>query len=174
MYQPGQLVVYGGTGVCRVEGLADPDPKGNSTKQYYLLTPLYQAGIIYTPTEGGKVPMRPVMTAQEADALIARIPELCAEVYRERTLQLLAQRYQAVLQSGDCADLLELTMSVYRKRKLAEEQKHRLGLVDEKYGKQAERLLFGELAVALNISTEEVPSYIDERVKGTPLADMVQ
>lgn len=173
MYQPGQLVVYGGTGVCRVEGLADPDPKGNSIKQFYLLTPLYQAGIIYTPLEGGKVPMRPVMTTEEANALIDRIPELCAEIYRERTLQLLAQRYQTVLQSGDCADLLELTMSVYRKRKLAEEQKHRLGLVDEKYGKQAERLLFGELAVALDISIEEVPSYIDEKVKGTPLADIV-
>jgi hypothetical protein len=37
--------------------------------------------------------------------------------------------------------------------------------VDEKYGRQAERLLFGELAVALDIPIEQVKTYIAAKVQ---------
>lgn len=170
MYQQGDLVVYGSTGVCKVEGFGNPDPRDRSGRQFYLLKPLYQAGIIYTPVEGGKVSMRPVMSAREAQELIALIPGLHPEVCRERTLQLLAQRYQTLLQSGDCRVLLELTMSVYQKRRQAEQQNRRLGMVDERYGRQAERLLFGELAVALDIPIDNVPAYIASQIEQTSFA----
>ena len=109
--------------------------------------------------------MRPVMSAEDARALIAQIPTIRPEAFRERTLQLLSQRYQTLLQSGNGRDLLELTMSVYQKRRQAEKQNRRLGMVDEKYGRQAERLLFGELAVALDIPVDQVPAYISSRMK---------
>jgi CarD family transcriptional regulator len=168
MFEPGTLVIYGTTGVCRIEGFASPDEHSHGRgKQYYLLNPLYQDGVIYTPVEGGKVPMRAVISADAAHSLIDLIPTVHAEACHERTLQLLSQKYQAALQSGDLQELLKLTMSVHKKRQMAEEQNHRLGMVDEKYGRQAERLLFGELAVALNITIEEVPTYISARVEKT-------
>jgi CarD family transcriptional regulator len=170
MYQKGDLVVYGSTGVSAIEGVGNPDPRDRSGRQFYLLKPLYQDGVIYTPVEGGRVSMRPVMSAEDAHELIALIPELHPEILRERTLQLLSQRYQTLLQSGDCRVLLELTISVYRKRRQAEQQKRRLGMVDERYGRQAERLLFGELAVALGISIDEVPAYIFDRVPQSAFA----
>ena len=166
MFQQGDLVVYGATGVCRVEGLGNPDPRDRSGREFYLLKPLYQDGVVYTPAEGGKVPMRPVMTRKEAIALIGAIPTIEPEVFRERTLQLLSQRYQSMLQSGDSRDLLKLTMSVYRKRQQAEEQNRRLGMVDERFMKQAERLLYGELSVALGIPFDQVEPYIARRVNG--------
>lgn len=164
MYQEGELVVYGATGVCRVEGFGNPDPRDRSGRKYYVLKPLYQDGFVYTPVDGGG-PMRPVMSADAARALIALIPSIQPEVFRERTLQLLAQKYQSLMQTGDCRDLLKLTMSVREKRMQAERQNRRLGMVDEKYGRQAERLLFGELAVALNIPINAVSSYIAEQME---------
>ena len=166
MYERGELVVYGTNGVCRIEGVANPDAHStNLGREFYQLKPLYQDGIIYTPVEGARTGMRPVMSKGEAEKLIDLIPSVQAEACHERTLQLLSQRYQAALQSGDTRDLLKLTMSVRKKRKQAEQQNHRLGMVDEKYGKQAERLLFGELAVALDIAIDEVPSYIASRIE---------
>ena len=41
----------------------------------------------------------------------------------------------------------------------------RLGMVDERYMKQAERLLYGELSAALGIPLEEVQPYIARRVE---------
>ena len=50
MFQPGELLVYGTTGVCRVEGVATPNlTRAEWGRQYYLLKPLYQDGVIYAP-----------------------------------------------------------------------------------------------------------------------------
>ena len=161
MYQIGELVVYGSIGVCRVDAISCPDP--DSSKQFYQLAPLYQSGVIYTPVEPGRIPMRPVMSRDAALALLEQIPTVRAEIYRERTLQLLAQRYQSTLQTADPLQLLSLAMSVSRKRRQAESLNRRLGMVDERFGRQAERLLFGELAIALDISVDEVPAHISAR-----------
>ena len=167
MYQTGELVVYGTIGVCRVEGVTQPETAGaDKGKLYYLLKPLQQDGVIYTPAENSKVPMRPVMTAQEAESLIDLIPTIEAEAVYSPTLQALAQHYQAALRTSSCEDLLRLTMSIYCKQQAAQARNKRLGLVDERYMKQAERLLHGELAVALGISFEEVQPYIARRVAG--------
>lgn len=169
MYHTGELVVYGTTGVCRVEGVARPETPGRASGTlYYLLKPLQQDGVIYTPVDSGKVPMRPVMTAQEAEALIDRIPTMEAEAVYSPTLQALAQHYQDLLRTSDCQDLLRLTMSIYTKQQAALAKKKRLGLVDERYMKQAERMLHGELAAALGIPFEEVQPYIARRVAGAP------
>ena len=76
MFAAGDLVVYGGEGVCRVErigpsGLAYDD----GTRLYYHLTPLYRSGTVMTPVDTG-VLMRSVITREEALALIASIPSL--------------------------------------------------------------------------------------------------
>ncbi|MDO4315361.1 MAG: CarD family transcriptional regulator [Oscillospiraceae bacterium] len=167
MFQPGDLVVYGTTGVCRVESITRPNLTGaDRNKQYYLLKPLQQDGVIYTPVENQKVPIRSVISAEEAEALIDLIPSLRAEACRAPTLQALAQHYQTVVRSHDCKDLIELMMSIYTKRQQVESQKRRLGMVDERYMKQAERLLYGEFSVALGIPFEDVQPYIARRVDG--------
>ena len=162
MYQIGDLVVYGSIGVCRVDGFSHPD--SSSSKLFYCLSPLYQTGVIHTPVESGKVPLRPVMTAEAANDLLSHLSGIHVEIYKERTIQQLAQKYQSVLQTGDPLQLLSLSLSVQEKRRQAEAQNRRLGMVDERYGRQAERLLFGELAVALNMSMDEIPQLISSRL----------
>lgn len=167
MFQPGDLVVYGTTGVCRVESIDRPNLTGaDRKKEYYQLKPLHQDGVIYTPVENTKVSIRRVITREEANALIDLIPTMRAEVYHAPTIQALTQHYQDAVRSHDCKDLIELMMSIYAKQKQAESQKRRLGMVDERYMKQAERLLYGELSVALDIPFDQVQPYIAQRIEG--------
>lgn len=56
-------------------------------------------------------------------------------------------------------------MSIYAKKQDAVRQQKKFGVTDEKYLKRAEELLFGELAVALELPREEVQSYISQRLK---------
>ena len=56
-------------------------------------------------------------------------------------------------------------MAIHLKRRRAEAQNRRLGMVDERVMKQAEQLLFGELAAALDIPYEEVQPYIAGRMQ---------
>ena len=56
MYQKGDLILYGGTGVCRVTDIvAKKFSRAEPEKLFYILTPLYQTGTITTPVDNGKV-----------------------------------------------------------------------------------------------------------------------
>ncbi|MDE6108103.1 MAG: hypothetical protein K2F83_05455, partial [Oscillospiraceae bacterium] len=66
--------------------------------------------------------------------------------------------------SHDCKALAVLTKSIYAKKRAALREKKKFGAVDERFMKEGEALLFGELAVALDISMEEVRGYIDNRL----------
>ena len=165
MYQPGDMIIYGSTGVCRVEEITTPDFEKDKSKQYYALAPVYQDGIIYTPVDT-KVFMRYVITKDEAHALIDQIPTMQTEAYHNSVLRELEEHYNVYLKSHDCGDLLELGRSIYIKRQELLSQHRKFGAVDERFMKRAEDLLYGELAVALDIDKNQVETYIAERVDG--------
>lgn len=157
-------MVYGATGVCRVEEitrLSGADRK----RLYYLLKPLWQDGVIYAPVDSEKVPMRQVISRAEAEALIDQMPDIQAAVCRGGTVQALAQQYQSAVRDGGHQALIEMMKSIYIKRNQAEAKNRRLGMIDERYMKQAERLLYGELATALEIPYDEVEGYIAGRIE---------
>lgn len=166
MFRIGDKIVYGSTGVCMVEDITTVNLRGvDKNRLYYILKPLYQDGIIRTPVDNDKVFKRPVITRQEAEALVDMIPTVKASAYNEKNLAQLRSHYQEYLGSFDCADLIELAMSIYAKKQDAVRQQKKFGITDERYLKRAEEMLFGELAVALEISREEVPNYITQRLK---------
>lgn len=163
-YSVGEIIVYGGTGVCRVQEIAAPRAKGpDAGRRYYVLKPLFQDGTISIPVDT-KVFMRPVISAQEAERLIDALPTLKAEAYHDRNFNQLAAHYDQVLGSHDCRDIARLAMSIHAKQRWAEQQSKKLGQVDARYMKRAEGLLFGELSVALGIPRDDVPDYIERRV----------
>ena len=166
MYQVGELILYGGTGVCRVsEIVAKRFSRSEPEKLYYVLCPLYSPGTITTPVENGKVFTRPVISRDEAIELIDTIPSIHAESYNNSNLQQLESHYRSKLESHDCLDLLKLTMSTYQKKTERESAKLKFGAVDRRYMERAENLLFGELAVALDIERDSVQSFIENRLQ---------
>ncbi len=160
MYSIGDLIIYGGEGVCRVEAvgpLALSDMK--SDKLYYTLQPLYRTGTVFAPVEG-KVFMRPVISKEEAEGLVRSIPDIREEHLEGRNLRMAGEHYQKLLESHDCADLVQLIKTIYVKQQTAQAAGRKGGQVDERYRKRAEDTLYGELAVALGIPKEDVEGYI--------------
>ncbi len=60
--------------------------------------------------------------------------------------------------------LLAMTMSIYAKKQQAIKNRKKLGTIDERFLREGEALLFGELGVSLGIAPEEVPNYIQARI----------
>ena len=158
VYQIGDLIVYGGNGVCRVEAVG-PDKGG---RLWYTLLPLYQDCKIIAPVDNPKVPTRPALSRRQAEALIDQIPTIQATAYHSKALRELTEYYQAKLKTYDCRILLELTMSIYAKKQTA--RNGRVGAVDESYLRRAEDLLFTELAAALELDRDQVQPYIAQRM----------
>ena len=67
-------------------------------------------------------------------------------------------------------DLIRLAKSIYAKKLEAEKRQKHIGSTDEKYLRRAEELLFGELAVALEIPRDDVPAFIEARLGSLAVA----
>lgn len=165
MYQVGDLIVYGNAGVCSVAEITTLDsPWAEKDQLYYILKPLYENCVISTPVNNSKVFSRPTISKEEADRLIDMIPSIDVQPYHHRTTQELVQHYESYLATHSCRDLIELTMSLYAKKHDSGDQKGKFGVIDQKFMKRAEDMLFGELAVALGIAKDEVQGYINARL----------
>jgi len=168
LYQVGDLIIYGNTGVCEVTDIMIKDLFGTDIEgNFYVLRPLYQNCTISTPVNTTKVFMRPIISKDEAVRLIDSIPTIKAKQSNITDLRQLTEHYDSYFKTYDCADLIELSMSIYEKRQALKEQKRKFGAIDERYMKRAEDLLFGELSAALGICKDDLPDYIQARVDGT-------
>lgn len=158
--------MYSSTGVCEVEDITKLSDirHADRNKLYYILKPLYQNGQIFVPVDTDKIFMRPVLTKQEANDLIDLIPSLDAEAFFSGGTQQLVEHYKQSISTHKCEDLVKLLRSIYLKKQSVLKQKRKFGQVDEAYMKQAEELLYGELAVSLGIQKSEVQAYIDSRI----------
>ena len=165
MYQVGELIIYGPEGVCRVAEIGPLNMRGaQKGLDYYTLSPVYRDGKIFTPVDT-TVYTRPVMTREEAETLIDRIPDIPEEIYENSNPRLLNEHYQAYLKSYDCMDLLRLIRAIYAKGRNAQGKGRHLGQVDERTIKRAMEMLHGELAVALDIPVDGVKDYITRRIE---------
>ena len=158
MFQPNDYVVYGRSGVCVVEGT-----EWIGGQEFYCLRSLYQDCRIKTPVNG-KNPIRPVISKDEAKALIDRIPLMEKRTVNARNTRDLSEIYRASILSQECEELIELTMTIYAKKQEAQRAK-KLSATDQAFLKEGEGLLFGELSVALGIPFDEVQPYIKNRLK---------
>lgn len=160
MYQVGEMIIYSGEGVCKVEAVGRLNmPDINKDKIYYTLAPLYRDGKIYTPVDT-TVFMRPVISREDAEALIRSIPDIQAASCTDRNLRVLTEHYQSLLRSHSCSEMIRLIKAAHEKQREKRSQGSKPGQVDERYMKRAEELLHGELAVALGIPRDEVGAYI--------------
>ncbi|MBE6036195.1 MAG: hypothetical protein E7223_01025 [Clostridiales bacterium] len=160
MFNIGDLVIYGSTGVCKVEDLTRPAfPGAPADRLYYTLAPVYQSGVIYAPVDT-KAFMRAVISPEELDALLRELPTLHPEGYFNSSVQLLCAHYEQALKEYTCRDLVVLLRSIRAKKIAMEQQNRRLGQIDARYMKRAEDLLYGELAVVLQIAPGKVPAYL--------------
>ncbi|MCF0121508.1 MAG: hypothetical protein HUJ65_07710 [Oscillospiraceae bacterium] len=165
MFKEGELIIYSGTGVCRVMEIVEKELEAGTKRLFYILQPLYQRCVISAPANSDKVFMRPIISRAEAERLIEDIPSTKTEIYHNRALHQLADYYEKKLKSHDCGGLLQLMMSLYAKKKLVESQNKKFSTVDERFLKRTEELLFGEFAAALGIDRDEIQSDLREKMQ---------
>ncbi|MCM3633885.1 MULTISPECIES: CarD family transcriptional regulator [Paenibacillus] len=159
MFEHGDYVVYGSSGVCQVDAIGKPDiPVADESKSYYKLLPVHGTEVIYCPVDT-KVFMRPIIPREEAVQLIQAIgqddmPSLDTKKVHAH------QFYESLLNTHDCRDLVQLIKVIYSKNNVTSELR-KMGGTDQKYLKTAEDLLFTELSVALGASKDDVKKEVE-------------
>lgn len=158
MYQIGDKVVYGNIGVCVVLDISELDFMDNG-KVYYTLQPYYDENkTIYAPLEGHKHKIRPIITKEEAEAFIEKLPFIEPETYTNEKER--REAYKEVILSADMNRWASMIHFIYKKEqeRLAKGQKVSAHYLEEMKG--VEKLLLGELAAVLEIPLEEMKEYL--------------
>lgn len=161
MWNEDDLVVHESLGVCRVTEI---QKKNRPPRDYYVLAPLYDKNsILYVPVDSQQMPLRPVMSQNEALSLIEQIPDL----EDLKFVSLSDEKLQAatILSSGDQLRLAQLAKTMYHLQLSRSRSKSKNTFsTDRGILRQAERLLFGELAIALDLPIDQVPEFISQQL----------
>lgn len=165
MFQVGDYIIYGTRGVCLVKNIGTLDFSGASKeKMYYTLEPCYMEGsTVYTPVESTGIVIRPIMGRGEAMELIDSIPEIEELWIKDEKGREYA--YKEAIKGCDNRELVRIIKTIYQRGRSRMAEGKKATVADNKYFKIAEENLYGELAVSLGMTRDEVKQFVVARVK---------
>ncbi len=167
MYKIGDIVVYGTEGLCEICDITEKT-FGKENIEYYVLRPKNKIEeTVYVPKNNEKIltRMRHILTRDEANALLEATMEDSQEwVVCDRDRMKL---YKDILLYGSSKDILQMTRTLYLHQLEQLEVGKKLHAADERFLRDAEKMLFEELAYVFNISIEEVLPMIIEKKEAT-------
>ncbi len=148
MYQIGELVQYGNSGVCKVEEIVQGVPGLQKDMECYLLIPVSgRDGKIYSPVGSGKVKMRRILSSEEVRELMERVPQIEElTITNEKQCE---SMYKEELYSVDCARWLGLLKTLYARRAARLAIGKKVTATDERYLKYVEDRLKEELSLVI-------------------------
>ena len=158
MFAVDDKVVYGVVGVCTVSDIATPPIKGISG-DYYFLQPVFdERGLIYTPVDN-KVPMREIITKKDCDKLRQKAKR-CKED-KELNERIPSIKYDECIKSQDSVTLLHLIRFLYNIKNERAKELRKMKSVDSRFLTMARKLLYGEMAVAMDMEMADVSEEMD-------------
>ena len=161
MYAVGDKIIYGENGVCLIEQIAPLDMSGASKdKLYYYLRPLVGSGTYFTPVDSGAY-MRPVISRQEAEELIASIPGIEPAICNDNRFNHVDAFYKELFKLHTCEALVAIVKGLHHRMTERKTKSSRA----EATMKRAKDMLHGELSVALEMDIRDVEGYIRSRIE---------
>ena len=165
MFSQGETVIYGVNGVCRVEGVTQMDMTGEK-KDYYVLKPVFNGrSTLFVPLDSEKLigRMRPLITEAGVRSLAKKFPSiepLWIENEDERKA-----RCAAAMADNDRETILALIKAIRVHRDRQSDIGKKLHVGDERFLKDAEKLLREEASFVLDEDIDSVLSFLDEKAK---------
>lgn len=164
MFEKGEYVIYGMTGVCEVTDIRKMNMRGiPRDKLFYVLAPYGQKGsTVFTPVDSTKTVMRKVVSREQALELIDSMPQIEELDFPNEKMR--EEAYKECIRSCDCRQIVKVIKTLYLRREEKLAQGKKFAATDERYLKLAEENLYAELAVAMDMSKKEVQQYMEERL----------
>ena len=165
MFKIKDIVIYGAYGVCEILGEEDKNLSGEQKRYLVLKSLCGDRATYFVPSDNelllGK--MHRVLSEKEINDLIDSIPyedEIRIDDDRERK-----ECYRKIITEGNHADLIKMIKTIRAEKEERNKNGKRLHIADERFLKDAEKLLHSEFQYVLKLSENELMSYIFERIE---------
>lgn len=166
MFQVNDVIIYGTQGVCQIVGIEEKNISG-AKKNYFVIKPIQDhSATIFAPTDNVHVlkKMRRLLSREEIDSLIDSMPDenlVWIQNDNERK-----ELYRQILSVGDHAEMMKMIKAIYAHKKEREAEGKRLHVIDERFFKDAEHILYNEFQYVLQLhSKDELMTYIVSRIE---------
>ena len=163
MYEVGEYIVHPGQGVCKIDSVVKaPEPT-------YMLLPV-------TSTHGMKISfpvanedrLRPVLSGDEARAIIDEYPAMEPETHTERSNALEEQYYKEEIRNGDCRDSVRIVKTFRERIDEVKSRNKKPPVAFDRILKLATARSLQELSVALDMTQEDVQALFRTAVGEDP------
>ena len=162
MFEPGTYVVYGDSGLCRVEQVGVPDFSSERDKTYYFLRVMEDNSHVYVPTDT-HMPLRAPLTTPEAEAFLGSLDRLPVSLPERRDRKTVLSHYQALLRPHTAEALAQVIKSIRSQHRATP---GRMSGAEEALLKRAQRQLCGELAGALHLTEDAALQRLEAALTG--------
>lgn len=157
MFNIGDYVVYRKE-VCLVKDYLKEHIKG---MDYYSLAPISDDTLKIDIPVNNKF-LKKVLTKEEVEKIINNIPNVDIIKVEDRMIE---QEYKKLLRNEDYNSLISIIKTTYLRNKNRLDNKKKISEKDDEYFKLAEKFLYTEFAVALNMTYDEVKKYVATKVE---------
>lgn len=165
MYNVDDTVLYGTAGVCRIIEMTQKSLLGVN-HQYYVLEPIYQENSkIFVPINNEKLvaKIRRILSVDEIHEIIKEVSTEDFEwIEDERERKTL---YKESLDNADCRTLIHLLKNIHNHKIKMKSIGKKLYAIDERFLKDAEKLIYEEIAHVLKIRASQVLPFILEQIE---------
>ncbi len=159
MYKVNDYVVYK-KDVCLVKEIRQNKMNGIN---YYILVPVSDESLIIdVPVDNKLNFIRDVISREDALKLIENIPNI--EPINNIDDKYIERAYKELLSRGTYEDLIKIIKTTYLRNDYRLKNKKKVSEKDSNYFNQAEKYLYNELAVSLNMDFTQTKEFIIKKV----------
>lgn len=157
MYKVDEYVVYK-KDVCKIIEIKCNHLQG---KDYYILNPIMDQSLkIEIPIDCESI--RRLISESEVKNIINKIPNIESININNRMMD---NEYKNLMNSGSHEDLIRIIKTAYLRNKERTDSKKKIGDKDNNYFKLAEKYLYNEFAIVLNLSYDDTKNYVIKEVE---------
>jgi len=158
MFQIGEVVIHKHD-VCKVVDIIKDYRPG---EDYYKLVPLEDESLtIRTPVANKLGLMRPIMSKDEARELINKIPSISIIDLETKSL---GNEYKKLLSQGTHEDLIRIIKTAHVRQSAKLKLNQKVNEQDKIFFRLAEKTLYSEVAVALDMPFDQARQFIIDQV----------
>ncbi len=160
MYKENDYLVYK-RDVCRVKEIRKNKMNG---LDYYMLVPIDDDSLIIdVPVDNRMGYIRNIIEKEAAEKLINNIPNI--EPLKNIEDRYIENAYKDLIYKGTQEDLIKIIKTSYLRNQDRINNKKKISDKDTNYFNKAEKYLYNELSVALNMTFEETKEFVINKVE---------
>ena len=160
MFKVGDTIIYSSHGLCHINAISEKTFSG-VTKSYYILHPLNNPKLeICAPISNKSNSMLELMTKEESEAIIDSFTQPGLEWIEKSNHR--SQTYSDRVKKGDRREISRVIKTLMMKKMQIERNDKKFPEVDRKLLSSMQDILFAELALSLNTTSEKIHQRVNE------------